>query len=161
TEPLSSISLPNKAPSRKIGKNWARNVAALPMKVWVQWASSGSPAKRAATMAASGASSSTLQPRKASQTTRPSPARMPTRPGRVIGSAFGQQQVDMGGRSRADIVRMGGEKLVRAAAALGLQHHEEVEFGIEFGRRTEFRQPVGHDPVRAHCRPARALAMSG
>jgi hypothetical protein len=36
TEPLSSISLPNRAPSRKIGKNCARKVAALPMKVCVQ-----------------------------------------------------------------------------------------------------------------------------
>ena len=52
TEPLSSISLPNSAPSRNSGKNCARNCAALPMKVWVQCASSGSPAKAAATSAA-------------------------------------------------------------------------------------------------------------
>ena len=68
TEPLSSISLPNSAPSRNSGKNCARNCAALPMKVCVQCASSGSPAKAAAISAAAGASSSTLQPRKASQT---------------------------------------------------------------------------------------------
>ena len=73
TEPLSSMSLPNRAPSRKIGKNCARNRAALPMKICVQLASSGSPPKAAATRAAAGASSSTLQPRKASQTKRPSP----------------------------------------------------------------------------------------
>ena len=43
TEPLSSISLPNRAPRRKIGKNCMMKRAALPMKVCVQWASSGSP----------------------------------------------------------------------------------------------------------------------
>ena len=42
TEPLSSMSLPNSAPSRNSGKNCARNCAALPMNVCVQWASSGS-----------------------------------------------------------------------------------------------------------------------
>jgi hypothetical protein len=63
TEPLSSISLPNRAPRRKSGKNCARNFAAPPMKVSVQWASSGSPAAAAATSAAAGANSSTLQPR--------------------------------------------------------------------------------------------------
>ena len=36
TDPLSSISLPNSAPSRNSGKNCARNCAALPMKVCVQ-----------------------------------------------------------------------------------------------------------------------------
>ena len=44
TEPLSSMSLPNRAPSRKIGKNWAKKPAAPPMKVSVQCASKGSPA---------------------------------------------------------------------------------------------------------------------
>ena len=45
TEPLSSISLPNSAPSRNSGKNCARNCAALRMNVCVQCASSGSPEK--------------------------------------------------------------------------------------------------------------------
>ena len=63
TEPLSSISLPNKAPSRNSGKNCARNCAAPPMKVWVQWASSGSPAAAAAISAAAGANRRMLQPR--------------------------------------------------------------------------------------------------
>ena len=63
TDPESSISLPNSAPSRKIGKNCAKNPAAPPMKVWVQCASSGSPAKTAATSAATGVNNSTLQPR--------------------------------------------------------------------------------------------------
>src|SRR5258706_3954587 len=63
TEPLSSISLPNRAPSRNKGKNCARNPAALPMKVCVQCASSGSRAAAAAISAAAGAISKTLQPR--------------------------------------------------------------------------------------------------
>ena len=63
TEPLSSISFPNSAPSRKIGKNWAMKPAAADMKVSVQCASNGSPENAATTSAAAGASSSTLQPR--------------------------------------------------------------------------------------------------
>ena len=80
TDPLSSISLPNSAPSRKIGKNCAMNCAALPMNVCVQWASSGSPAKAAATIATAGASSNTLQPRNESQIRRPRATKIPTRP---------------------------------------------------------------------------------
>jgi hypothetical protein len=53
TEPLSSMSLPKTAPSRNNGKNCARKRAVRPMKVWVQWASSGSPAAAAASRAAS------------------------------------------------------------------------------------------------------------
>ena len=63
TDPLSSISFPNSAPSRKIGKNWAMKPAAPDMKVIVQCASSGSPENSATSSAATGASSSTLQPR--------------------------------------------------------------------------------------------------
>ena len=63
TEPLSSISLPNSAPSRKIGKNCMTNCAALAMNVCVQWASIGCPDKPAATIEAAGASSRMLQPR--------------------------------------------------------------------------------------------------
>ena len=63
TEPLSSISFPNSAPSRNSGKNWEMNPAAADMKVKVQCASSGSPENAATTNAAAGASSSTLQPR--------------------------------------------------------------------------------------------------
>jgi diguanylate cyclase (GGDEF)-like protein len=55
----------------KIGKNCIKNRAALPMKVCVQWASSGSPAKPAARIAAAGASRSTLQARYASQISSP------------------------------------------------------------------------------------------
>ena len=63
TEPLSSMSLPNTAPSRKIGKNCATNCAALPMKVCVQLANSGWRDTAAATSAAAGANSNTLPPR--------------------------------------------------------------------------------------------------
>jgi hypothetical protein len=63
TEPESSMSLPNRAPRRKIGKNCMTNCAALAMKVCVQWASSGSPASAAARIAAAGASRRMLQPR--------------------------------------------------------------------------------------------------
>ena len=62
-EPLSSISLPNNAPSRNSGKNCATKRAAPFMKVCVQCASSGSPEKAAASTAANGPTSSTLQPR--------------------------------------------------------------------------------------------------
>ena len=48
TEPESSISLPNRAPSRKSGKNWAKNPAPLRMNVWVQCARIGSRETNAA-----------------------------------------------------------------------------------------------------------------
>jgi hypothetical protein len=46
-----------------MGKNFMMKLAAPPMKVWVQLASSGSPESAAASSAASGVRSSTLQPR--------------------------------------------------------------------------------------------------
>ncbi len=73
TEPLSSISLPNTAPSRNSGKNCRMKPAAEPMNVIVQFASSGSRAATAAISAAIGASTSTLQPRNDSQTRTPKP----------------------------------------------------------------------------------------
>ena len=121
TEPLSSISLPNSAPSRNSGKNCARKPAALPMKVWVQWASSGSRENSAAIRAASGASSSTLQPRKANAIKRPSPIRMPRSPDTVMTSAFRQQHVEIGGGVLADILAVGVEECVGALAALFFQ----------------------------------------
>src|SRR5215472_1718008 len=80
TEPLSSISLPNTAPSKNNGKNCARKRAALSMKVCVQLASSGCPPKAAAMSAATGATSKTLQPRNANHTRIASPTRMPRSP---------------------------------------------------------------------------------
>src|ERR1700728_3589119 len=130
TEPLSSISLPNNAPSRNSGKNCARKPAALLMKVWVQCASSGSCENRAAIKAARGASSSTLQPRKASAISRPSPNRMPNSPTTVMISALRQQHVDIGGGALADVVTMRGEEGVGALAPLFLQQRNELPFGI-------------------------------
>jgi hypothetical protein len=63
TEPLSSMSLPNSAPSKNKGKNWPMNVAVLDMNVCVQWASTGSLANTATTTVAAGAMSRMLQPR--------------------------------------------------------------------------------------------------
>ena len=63
TEPLASISLPNSAPSRNSGKNCATNVAAVPMKICVQLASTGCPASTAASSAQSGARIRMDQPR--------------------------------------------------------------------------------------------------
>ena len=131
TEPLSSISLPNSAPSRNSGKNCARKPAALPMKVWVQWASSGSPENKAAIKAASGASSSTLQPRKASQISRPSPIRMPRSPTAVMASALRQQHVDIGGGALAEVVAVRREERVGALAPSSFQQRNELPFGIE------------------------------
>jgi hypothetical protein len=92
TQPLSSMSLPNRAPSRNNGKNCARKAAALLMKVCVQLASSGSMANAAATRAAAGASRSTLQPRSASQMSSASPSRIPISP--IVSDAF-QQRVEI------------------------------------------------------------------
>src|SRR5882757_2275918 len=161
TEPLSSISLPNSAPSRNSGKNCAKKPAALPMKVWVQWASSGSRENRAAIKAASGASSSTLQPRKANEISRPSPIRIPRSPDTVIISALRQQHVDIGGRALAKIVTVRGEECVGALAPLFLEQRNECPLGVELRRCAEVRERVGHDPVRAHSGPARAFALSG
>src|ERR1700722_12951513 len=137
TEPLSSISLPNNAPSRNSGKNCARKPAALPMKVWVQWASSGSRENNAAIKAATGASSSTLQPRKANKIRRPSPVKMPSSPSTVMTSALRQQRVDIGGGASTDVATLCGEEGVRALASLFLQQRNEGPLGIELRRCAE------------------------
>src|SRR5947208_11347181 len=80
TDPLSSMSFPNSAPSRNIGKNCAMNCAALPIKVCVQWASRGSPARAAAKIATAGARRSTLHPRNDSHIRMPRATRIPARP---------------------------------------------------------------------------------
>src|SRR5262249_39057724 len=107
TDPLSSMSLPNSAPSRKIGKNCAMNCAALPMKVGVQWASGGSRENAAATIATAGASRSTLQPRKESQIRRPRATRIPTRP---MASDLLQEDVQIDRRALADVLAVRGEE---------------------------------------------------
>src|SRR5271166_4118737 len=160
TEPLSSISLPNSAPSKKIGKNCMTNCAALAMKVCVQCASSGSREKSAAAMAAKGASRRTLQPLNASQIRRPSPTRIPARPmrsGRLMSSALFQQHVEVGRRALADILAVRGEERFGAPPPLVFQKRQEVPFRVEFGGRAKLRELIGHNPVRAHAGPTRAL----
>src|SRR5512140_2588731 len=142
TEPLSSISLPNSAPSRNSGKNCARQPAALSMKVWVQWASSGSRENSPAISPASGASSSTLHPLKANQISRPSPIRMPRRPNTVITSAFREQDVEIGSGALSEILAVGGKKCVGAAAAFFLQQRNEPPLGVELRRRAEARKHI-------------------
>src|SRR5579871_3709817 len=139
TEPLSSISLPNSAPSRKIGKNCAMNCAAFCMNVCVQCASSGSPAKAAATIATAGASSSTLQPRNDSQISRPSATRIPTRP---TASNLLQQDIQIDRRTLADVVAVHGEECFGGLAAFVAQHAQEFPFGVELRRGAELGQEL-------------------
>src|SRR5262249_14547617 len=131
TDPLSSMSFPNSAPSRNIGKNCATNCAALPMKVCVKWARRGSLAAAAATRATAGARRSTLQPRKESQISSPSAASMPRRP---IASDLLQQNVKVDRRLLAYISGVGAEEGFGGTSSFIAQHAQKVPFGIEFGR---------------------------
>src|SRR5690242_16776896 len=158
TEPLSSISLPKSAPSRKIGKNCAMNAAALPMKVCVQWASKGSPANAAATIATNGASSSTLQPRNESQTRRPRATRIPIRPNASdnapdMASHLLEEDVQVDRRALADVVAVFRQKGLGGAAALVAQHAEEIPFGVELRRCAEPGQHLAGDEMNAHLGP--------
>src|ERR1700742_3674096 len=101
------------------------------MNVCVQCASSGSPEKSAAIIAARGASRSTLQPRYANPIRTPRPIRMPIRPSRVMGSALLQQHVEVGGGLLSKVVGMHGQELVGAVASLLLEHGDEFPFGIQ------------------------------
>src|SRR5215813_1473631 len=129
TDPLSSMSFPNSAPSRKIGKNWAMNCAALPMNVCVQWESRGSRAVAAATRATAGARSSTLQPRKESQMRSPRAASMPRRP---IASDLLQQNVEVDRRLLAYVRCFGAQERLGATSAFVTQHAQKIPFGVEF-----------------------------
>ena len=71
----------------------------------------------AAIEAASGASSSTLQPLKANAISRPSPIRMPRSPDTVVISAFREQGVEIGCGALSDILAVGCEERVGALAA--------------------------------------------
>ena len=129
TEPESSISLPNSAPSRKSGKNWAKKPAPLRMNVWVQWARIGSRETNAAMTAATGASKRTLQPLKANQIRTPRPRRMPRRPIRSeppIVSHLLEQRVEVGGRPLAEGVAVLGEEGAGGAPPVLLQHLEKL-----------------------------------
>src|SRR5262245_18410337 len=158
TQPLSSMSLPNKAPSRNNGKNCARKVAALPMKVWVQLASSGSRANAAASSAAAGARRSTLQPRSASQMSRDNPSRIPMRP--TVSYAL-EQLVEVEGRASAQIVVMAAQECVTCAPSLVAQHAQEFPLGVELRSIAELHHHVAGDTVDAHIGPFGALAIIG
>src|SRR5579859_4330197 len=160
TEPESSISLPNTAPSRNNGKKRARKSAALPMKVWVQCASRGSRENRAATRAAIGASSNTLQPRNANAIKRASPPSIPASPISVIGSALREQDVEVSGRPSAEIITMACKEFIGAAASLLLEQRDERAFGIQLRRRAELREPIALDRVRPHPGPTCAFATA-
>src|SRR5262245_16129083 len=146
TDPLSSISLPNSAPSRKSGKNRARNSAAPPMKVWVQWASSGAPEKAAATSAAPGASKRMLQPRYDSHIRRPSARTMPASP---IRSHRADECVEIERRAPAEIGAMGRDESAGASAAFVAQHGQKRPFGVELRRIAELGHHRARDAVDA------------
>src|SRR5262245_11458397 len=158
TEPLSSISLPNSAPSRNNGKNCARKVAAALMKVCVQVASSGSPAKAAAMRAAAGASSSTLQPRSASHISSARPSRMPIMP--IASDAF-QELVEIEGGAPAEILEMLLQECVGGAPPLLAQHAQKAPFGVELGGVAERDHHVAGNAVDAHVRPPGMLGIVG
>src|SRR3954453_22507680 len=157
TEPLSSMSLPNKAPSRNNGKNCPGKVAPLNIKVWVRLASSGSPAKAAASRAAAGASSSTLQPRSASQISRARPSRIPIRP--MMSDAF-QQFVEIEGRTTAQVLVVVVKERLRRAPPLVAQHGQEFPLGVEFGKITESYHDLAGDGMNPHMRPLGALGVA-
>src|SRR5262245_57362810 len=155
TQPLSSMSLPNSAPSRNNGKNCARKAAALPMKVCVQLASSGSSAKAAASRAAAGASRSMLQPRSASHMSSANPSRIPMRP--MVSDAF-KQLVEVEGGASPQIV-VGSQECVTCAAPLIAQHAQKFPLGVELRRIAELYHQVAGDAVDAHVRPFGALGI--
>src|SRR3974390_223689 len=154
TDPLSSMSLPNNAPSRNIGKNCATNCAALPMKVCVQWASKGSPAKAAATIATAGASRSTLHPRNDSQISRPRETRMPTRP---MASDLLQEDVHIHRRALADVLAVGGKEGFGGTSAFIAQHAKEIPFGVKLRRCAEIGQDLAGDKMHTHLGPLASL----
>src|SRR5262245_25081944 len=156
TQPLSSMSLPNSAPSRNNGKNCARKAAALPMKVCVQLASSGSSAKAAASRAAAGASRSMLQPRSASDMSSANPSRIPMRP---MVSDASKQLVEVEGGASPQIVVVGSQECVTCAAPLIAQHAQKFPLGVELRRIAELYHQVAGDAVDAHVRPFGALGI--
>src|SRR5262245_35089007 len=156
TQPLSSMSLPNRAPSRNNGKNCARKVAALPMKVCVQLASSGSSANAAASRAAAGARRSTLQPRSASHMSSANPSRIPIRP---MGSDALEQLVEVEGGASPQIVVVGSQECVTRAPPLVAQHAQKCPLGVELRRIAELYHHVAGDVVDAHVRPFSALGI--
>src|ERR1700755_3558807 len=101
------------------------------MNVCVQCASSGSPEKSAAIIAARGAMRSTLHPRYASQIRRPRPIRMPARPSRIMASALLQQHVEVSGGLLSQVVGVGSQESIGAAPPFFLEHNKKFPFGIQ------------------------------
>src|SRR5262249_13632131 len=144
------------APSRNNGKNCARNPAALPMNVWVQLARRGSIANAAASRAAAGASSNTLQPRSASQMRRANPSRIPKRP--IVSDAL-EQLVEVERGTSAEVFVVGGEECVTGAAPLIAQHAQKFPLGIELRRIAELDHHVARDAMNAHVGPFRVFGI--
>src|SRR3984893_18297834 len=142
TEPLASMSLPNSAPRRKIGKNCATKPAALFMKVCVQFASSGWPARSAAIRAHSGEKKNAPAPigepnqqtksdQDSDDTHRASSSRQPNFTNKLMPSALRQQNIEIGARLAAEIFAATGQEIAGALPALRFQPCEEFPFGIE------------------------------
>ncbi len=113
-EPLSSISLPKSAPSRNSGKNCARKRAAPFMKVWVQWASTGSPAKSAATTSAKRRQQQHAPAPEGEPDQQPEPNQNAEKP--HPSDPF-QQDIEIERRAAAEIVAMGVQEMHRRTCA--------------------------------------------
>src|SRR5690606_29782977 len=157
TEPLSFMSFPNSAPRRNKGKNCARKPAAPSMKTCVQIASRGCPEKAAARRAATGASRSTLQPRKARRMRNARPRSMPRRPMASHGLC---QLVDVDGRASAELRAMLGQEGLGGPPPLVAQHGEKRPFAVELGGIAERNHHLARDPMDAHAGPRGALAIA-
>src|SRR5262249_20270376 len=123
-----------------------------------QWASRGSPAKAAATIATAGASRSTLQPRNESQTSRPRATRIPASP---MTSDLLQEDVQIDRGALADVLPVLREESLGGAAAVIAQHAQEIPFGVELRRRPKFGQNLARDQMDAHPRPFASLGAAG
>ena len=133
-----------------------QNRAALPMKVCVQWASSGSPAKPAARIAAAGASRSTLQPRYASQISSPRATRMPSNPIRQICSnKTSRSKVERRPRSDAWFSKKTCADFRPSSYRREKNSHSALSL-----ENAELGQHLARDAVDAHAGPLRALAVA-
>src|SRR5262245_22530092 len=124
------------------------------MKVCVQLGSSGSIANAAAIRVAAGASSSTLQPRSASQTSSASPSRIPIRP--ILSDAL-EQLVEVERGTPAEVFVVGSKECVTGAAPLIAQHAQKFPLGIELRRIAELYHHVARDAMNAHVGPFAVL----
>src|SRR5262245_24624848 len=134
------------------------NPAAASMKVIVQFASSGSPAAIATTIAAAGASTKTLQPRNDSQTSAPRPIRMPASP---MASDDFEQRVEIERRTHAEVVAILREEAFGGLAAFVPKHAKERPLRDQLRRVAEIEHDVARDAVDAHLRPHGTFAGAG